>query len=221
MFDHGKNTKKASGVLSYYILRMPWLNGLRVAKFRECNRSLHEFPRTDHHQILVRQSLKAAIDAESNVEIQKLAIDSGWYQLRIINVLHDIGKVCKRRRCIYFRLIENHKIHRMVTCQSMLLMVKKANFFDSILTVDEKWIAFHNTHRGLNWLGSDQVTQKNPKSEKFVKKVMMCITWYTQGIVHHEILESARWLIETCTVSSSSQSRAYQEWLRFDKESTW
>ena len=49
---------------------------------------------------------------------------------------------------IPYKLIENHNTQRMVTCQSMLSMAKKAHFFDSILTGDEKWIAFDNTHRG-------------------------------------------------------------------------
>jgi [histone H3]-lysine36 N-dimethyltransferase SETMAR len=80
----------------------------------------------------------------------------------------------------------------MVTCQSMLSMAKKANFFDSILTGDEKWIAFDNTHRGLQWLDPDQVPEGTPKLHKFVKKVMLCVWWNTKGIMHHEVLESGQ-----------------------------
>ena len=49
------------------------------------------------------------------------------------------------------------------TCQSMLSMAKKANFFDLILTGDKKWFAFDNTHRGLQWLDPDQMPEGTPK----------------------------------------------------------
>ena len=42
------------------------------------------------------------------------------------------------------------------TCQSMLSMAKKANFFDLILTGDD-------THRGLQWLDPDQMPEGTPK----------------------------------------------------------
>ena len=41
---------------------------------------------------------------------------------------------------------------------------RKLNFVESILTGEEKWIAFDNNHRGLQWLDSDKVPQgtQNP-----------------------------------------------------------
>ena len=119
------------------------------AKFRAGDRSLQALTRSGRPQILDCQSLKAAVDADPSVTSRELAIEFGCCQKTIINGLHEIGKVCKRGRWIPFKLTENHKVQRMVTCQSMLSMAKKANFFDSILTGDEKWIAFDNTHRGL------------------------------------------------------------------------
>jgi [histone H3]-lysine36 N-dimethyltransferase SETMAR len=80
----------------------------------------------------------------------------------------------------------------MVTFQSMLSMAKKANFFDSIITGDEKWVAFDNIHRGLQWLDPDQVPEGAPKPQKIVKKVMLCVWWNTKGIVHHEVLENGQ-----------------------------
>jgi hypothetical protein len=71
-------------------------------------------------------------------------------------------------------------------------MAKKANFFDSILTEDEKWIAFDNTHRGLQWLNPDLVPEGTPKPHTFVKMAMLCVWWYTKGIMHHEVLESGQ-----------------------------
>ncbi len=66
----------------------------------------------------------------------------------------------------------------MVTCQSMLSMAKKANFFDSILTGDEKWIAFDNTHRGLQWsnaIRNDGFDETDEIHQNKIKKVIVKI----------------------------------------------
>ena len=64
-----------------------------------------------------------------------------------------------------------------------------------------------------------QVTQVAPKPHKFVKKVSLCVWWNTQGVVHHEVLESGE-TVNRLSAAQASQSRADQEWRRFDKDST-
>ena len=140
MFDQGKNTKETSFISELYPEDAmtertcePWF-----AKFRGGDRSLQSIPRTGRLQTLDRQYLKATVDSDSGVTNRKFAIEFGCCLRTIFNALHDIGKMCKRGRWIPFVPTENHKIQRMVTCQSMLFMAKKANFFDSILTGDDK-----------------------------------------------------------------------------------
>ena len=131
MFDQGKNSKEATRVISelYPEDAMTERTCERwFAKFREGDRSIQDLPRTGHPQILDRQSLKTAIDADSGVTSRELAIEFGCCQRTIINALYDIGKVSKRRMWIPFKLTENHKIQRMITCQSMLSMAKRAKF---------------------------------------------------------------------------------------------
>ena len=50
-----------------------------------------------------------------------------------------------------------------------MLCMAKNNFVDSIFTGDEKWIAFDNTHRGLDWLDSDRITSE-PKPPQLRQK---------------------------------------------------
>ena len=57
----------------------------RVFKFREADRSLQDLPRTGRSQILDRQSLKAAVDADSGMTSRELAIEFGCCKLTIIN----------------------------------------------------------------------------------------------------------------------------------------
>ena len=123
--DQGINTKKATRILSevYPEDSMTERNYQRwFAKFREGDGSLQDIARTGRPLILVSQSLKAAVDADSGVTSQELAIEFGFYYRTII-ALHDIGKVCKRMRWIPFKLTANQKIQSMVSCQSMLSSV--------------------------------------------------------------------------------------------------
>ena len=127
-----------------------WVDSRTVAcQIQRGDRSLQDLPRTEHHQILDHQSLKAAVDADSGLTIRESAIEFRCCQQTMINAFYDIVKVCKHGRWIPSKPTENHKIQRMVYCQSMLSMAKKAKFFDLILTGDETWIAFNNTHQRL------------------------------------------------------------------------
>ena len=118
MFDQGKSTKETTQVISdlYPLDAVTERNCARwFAKFRAGDRSLQDLPRSGRPQILDRQSLKAAVDADPSVTSRELAIEFGCCQKTIINGLHEIGKVCKRGRWIPFKLTENHKVQRMVT----------------------------------------------------------------------------------------------------------
>jgi hypothetical protein len=83
---------------------------------RAGDRSLQELSRSGRPKILDRQSLKAAVDADSILTSRELAIEFGCCQKTIINGLHETEKVCKCGRWIPFKLTENQKVQRMVTC---------------------------------------------------------------------------------------------------------
>ncbi len=103
MFDQGKSPKETTQVISdlYPLDAVTERNCARwFAKFRAGDRSLQDLPRSRRPQILDRQSLKAAVDADPSVTCRELAIEFGCCQKTIINGLHEIGKVCKRGRWI-------------------------------------------------------------------------------------------------------------------------
>ena len=131
MFDQGKSTKETTQVISdlYPADAVTERNCARwFAKFRAGDRSLQELPRNGRPQILDRQSLKAAVDADSSVTSRELAIEFGCCQKTIINGLHEIGKVCKRGRWIPFKLTENHKVQRITPVSQCSPWPRKLTF---------------------------------------------------------------------------------------------
>ena len=60
------------------------------AKSREVDRSLQDHSLTGRLQILERQYLNLAVDADSDVKSREFAIEFKYCQQTIINALHDI-----------------------------------------------------------------------------------------------------------------------------------
>ena len=116
MFDQGKNLRSNTGYLRIVVFQIQRRRSVSSGP------PAHWTPSNPRSSIF--EDFESSLDAAS--EFQK------------INALLDIGKACKRRRWIPLKLTENHKIQRMFNCQSILSMAMKANFFDSILTRDEK-----------------------------------------------------------------------------------
>lgn len=57
-----------------------------------------------------------------------------------------------------------------------------------IITGDEKWITYENIVRKRQWLDKDQPPLPDPKANIHGKKILLCVWWDRQGIIHHELL---------------------------------
>ena len=96
MFEQVKNTKEVTRVISELFPENTMTERTcerLFAKFREGDMSLQGLPRTGRPEILDRQSLKVFLDADSGVTSRELPIEFGCYHRKIINALHDIGKL--------------------------------------------------------------------------------------------------------------------------------
>lgn len=57
-----------------------------------------------------------------------------------------------------------------------------------MITGDEKWVRYENIVRQKSWCKPGEPPQEQPKAELTENKVMLCVWWDWQGIVHHEVL---------------------------------
>ncbi|XP_043258954.1 histone-lysine N-methyltransferase SETMAR-like [Colletes gigas] len=61
-----------------------------------------------------------------------------------------------------------------------------------IATGDEKWVTYDNIVQKdkRQWLDKDQPPLPDPKANIHGKKILLCVWWDCQGIIHHELLKS-------------------------------
>ena len=72
-------------------------------------------------------------------------------------------------------------------CQQLLENPLDDRFWRRIVTGDEKWIFLRNPDKRKQWVSPGQEFGV-AKQDRFGKKVMLCVWWNYQGIVHFELL---------------------------------
>jgi len=71
---------------------------------------------------------------------------------------------------------------------SLLARHRRKSFLWQIVTEDEKWINFENTHRKKSWVNARSPTISTPK-KCALKKAMLCIWWDSKGLLFYEMLK--------------------------------
>lgn len=77
---------------------------------------------------------------------------------------------------------------RVEICEVLLKRNEEHLFLKQIITADEKWVMWNNTVRTRSWKRPGEAPQSVPKPDSFQKKLMPCVFWNFQGIVHYEFL---------------------------------
>ena len=56
------------------------------------------------------------------------------------------------------------------------------------MTGDEKWVTYDNVKRKRSWSKSGEAAQTVAKPRLTARKVLLCVWWDWQGIIHYELL---------------------------------
>ena len=76
----------------------------------------------------------------------------------------------------------------MDACESLLYRNKIDPFLKRMVTGDEKWITYDNVKRKQSWSKSGEAAQTVAKPGLTARKVLLCVWWDSQGIIHYELL---------------------------------
>jgi len=117
-----------------------------------------------------------------------LSAKLGVAQRTVVRHLKAIGKVNKRCREVPHDLTENQANRRVETYRTLLENPRDDRFIRQIVTSDEKWFYFSNPDKRNQWLDIDQVAQSVQKTERFLKKVLLCISWNFEEVIHFELI---------------------------------
>ena len=65
-------------------------------------------------------------------------------------------------------------------------------FWKRIVTSDEKWVYVVNRNRQKRWVPQGQNPPSVPRQDCLGKKVMICVWWNFEGVLHFELVPDGR-----------------------------
>ena len=89
-------------------------------------------------------------------------------------------------------LTEEQAATRIEICRQLLENPQDDEFWKCIITSDEKWVYLVNRDRSRRWVKREENPSPVPRFNRFDKKVMLCVWWNVDGIVHFELVPNGK-----------------------------
>ncbi|CAF1582868.1 unnamed protein product [Adineta ricciae] len=102
----------------------------------------------------------------------------------VLNHLHQMDFVHKKPRQDPHELTEAQTKRRVEVCRQLLENPLDDRFWKRIVTSDKKWVYLVNHNRRKRWVLRGQ--------DRFGKKVMICVWWNFEGVLHFELVPDGR-----------------------------
>jgi histone-lysine N-methyltransferase SETMAR len=161
-------------------------------RFNEDNFDLEDRPRSGRPTVLDESDLQAALDAEPSSSTRDLGAELGVGKSTVHRHLQQLDFVHKKPRQDSHELTEAQANKRVEVCRQLLENPLDDRFWKRIVTSDEKWVYLVNHNRDKRWVQKGQETPSVPKHNRFGKKVMICVWWNFEGVVHFELVPNGR-----------------------------
>jgi histone-lysine N-methyltransferase SETMAR len=176
-------------------------------RFNDGDTSLEDKPRSGRPIELDNDDLLTALEEEPHSSTRELSAATGHSQTTMNRHLNEIGLVNKRPRQDLHELTDAQAERRVEVCQQLLKNPLDDRFWKRIVTCDEKWIFLNNPDKRKQWVYPGQEVAV-VKQDRFGQKVMLCVWWNYQGIVHFELLRDGRAV--NATLYSQQLDRVHQ-----------
>lgn len=161
-------------------------------RFNEGNFDLEDMPRSGRPAVLDEGDLQAALDAEPSSSTRELAAELGVDHKTVWNHLRQLDFVHKKPRQDPHELTEAQAAKRVEICRQLLNNPLDDRFWKRIVTSDEKWVYLVNHDRSKRWVQKGQTPPSVPKQNQFGRKIMICVWWNFEGILHFELVPNGR-----------------------------
>lgn len=161
-------------------------------RFKEGDTTLQEKPRSGRPSVVDNEVLLEAIQHQPSSSTRALSAELGPSQSTINRHLHQLGLVNRRCREVPHELTPSQQKRRVEVCKELLSNPQDLRFWRRIVTGDEKWIFFRNPDMGKQWQHPGQPPKPVVKRGRFEQKVMLCVWWNFEGVVHFEFVPHGR-----------------------------
>ena len=166
---------------------MDWLEKLRSGNWNVDN--LEDLPGRGRRSHVDDERLKALVEEDPKMTCRELSTLLNRSVCTIHEHLKLVGKVNKRGRWVPHRLTDKNKQDRVRIATDLLNRYREGSLkLDNIVTCDEKWVLYENPVRQNQWVDRGALPSGTPKANLHPRKIMLCVWWSTEGIVHWELL---------------------------------
>jgi len=180
--------------------------GTWLKKFRDGDKNvddLEDEPRSGRPSNLNNDELRRLVEEDPKRTVRELAailqksVGSVWNHLQDIGMVSfccllkilEIFKVNKFGVWVPHRLSDINKGARFVAALANLERYEAGNLnLDLVLTGDEKWVLYVNVVRRKEWVPRGERATPTARPGLHPKKVLLCMWWDTEGVVHWELL---------------------------------
>jgi len=157
-------------------------------RFRTGDFDLHDHYKPGRPSNIDIDTLNSLIENDPKLSSRELARIINSSHTTTLRHLHEIGKISKCGIWVPHQLNANQLLQRTTVCTSLLARLSVDPFISRIVTGDEKWVLYNNVQRKRQWLSSGQQPIPTPKPGLHPKKVLLCVWWDIEGVIHHELL---------------------------------
>jgi histone-lysine N-methyltransferase SETMAR len=157
-------------------------------RFQDGNESLDDLPRSGRPLELDDDGLRALVESNPRLTTREMAASLGCAQKTVVNHLSKIGKVPKLGTWVPHQLSDCDRQQRVDLCMFHLTSHRTTAWLDSIITGDEKWVAYVNHRRKHQWVDKGEKPEPEPKPEIHKKQIMLSVWWDSKGVVWFELL---------------------------------
>uniref|UniRef100_D3TLF6 Mariner transposase n=1 Tax=Glossina morsitans morsitans TaxID=37546 RepID=D3TLF6_GLOMM len=157
------------------------------SRFLSGNFDVQDAPRSGRPSTEKADDILAKIEQDRHISSNDIAIDLNISHQTVLNHLEKAGYKKKLDVWVVRDLTRKNLLDRISICESLLKHNELDPLLKRLITSGEKWITFDNNprKRSLSKRGSQHCEEK---PAVMLRKILLCVWWDWQGILHHEIL---------------------------------
>jgi len=134
------------------------------------------------------ESLKDLVESDPRQTLREMATILDISHGAVRQQLNKMGKVLREGIWIPKDLRPFQLKNRMTIASSLITRQEITPFLRDIVTGDEKWVMYVNVKKRKQYLSRGQTPLGNAKTDLNTVKIMLCVWWTINGIVHWELL---------------------------------
>ncbi|XP_017062383.1 histone-lysine N-methyltransferase SETMAR-like [Drosophila ficusphila] len=186
-YDKGKNASQAANKICA-VYRPDTVSISTAQRFRSGAEVVEDAPRSGRPVVENCDKIAELVERDRHSRSRSIGQELDMSHQTVINHLKKLGVTKKLDVWVPHELTRKNIFDRIDACESLLNRNKIDPFLKSMVTGDEKWVTYDNVRRKTVVVERGEAAQMVAKPGLTDRKVLLCVWWDWQGIIHYELL---------------------------------